>query len=103
MAANHALALEARDLALTAFGGELPCPDGMVGTMASIPLPKPLPGSPAEGMDCKALHDWLRERGIEAWLHPHPVPLVRLSAQLYNTPDQYRELLHLLGHALHGT
>jgi isopenicillin-N epimerase len=103
MAANHSLALEARGLALRTLGGELPCPDQMVGSMASIPLPKPRPGSPAEHMDCKALHDWLRERGIEAWLHPHPVPLVRLSAQLYNTPDQYRQLLHLLGRALHGT
>jgi isopenicillin-N epimerase len=103
MAANHSLALEARRLALTALGLEPPCPDGMVGSMASVPLPKPLPGSAAEGMDCKSLHDWLRERGIEACLHPHPVPLLRLSAQLYNTPDQYRQLLGLLGQALHGT
>jgi isopenicillin-N epimerase len=102
MAANHALALEARGLVLAALGQEAPCPDLMVGSMASVPLPAPLRGSPAERMDVQALHDWLRERGVEAWLHPHPLPLLRISAQLYNTIDQYRQLLRLLEQALHA-
>jgi hypothetical protein len=53
-------------------------------------------------MDCKGLHDWVRARGIEAWLHPHPVPLLRLSAQLYNRLEQFEQLANMLEEAFGG-
>ena len=59
-------------------------------------------GSPAHRLDCKGLHDWFRERDVETWLHPHPLPLLRISAQLYNTLDQFKRLAALLEEALHG-
>jgi hypothetical protein len=65
--------------------------------MAAIPLP---PDPDGAAPDTQGLHDWLRARGIEAWLHPHPVPLVRVSAQLYNRLDQFRHLAVLLEEAL---
>jgi hypothetical protein len=74
----------------------------MIGSMASIPLPPPAVGSPAQGLTCESLHTWFRERGVETWLYPHPVPLLRISAQLYNTLDQFKQLSHLLGEALRG-
>jgi isopenicillin-N epimerase len=97
MAANRALVLRARALMLDTWHIPAPCPESMIGSIASIPLP-----SPGSGRDCSTLHDWLRERGFEAWLHPVPVPLLRLSAQLYNRFDQYQRLAELLEEALHA-
>jgi len=102
MAANRDLALRARALLLDCSGAEPPCPEPMIGSMASIPLPRASVGSPAERLDCQGLHDWFRERGVETWLHPHPIPLLRVSAQLYNRLDQFKHLAGLLESALHG-
>jgi isopenicillin-N epimerase len=100
MAHNHRLALQARTLLLDTLGIEAPCPETMVGSMASIPLPTPTPGSPAGQRDCEGLHHWFRERQVETWLYPHPQPLLRVSAQLYNSPAQYERLAALLKEAL---
>jgi isopenicillin-N epimerase len=102
MAANHALALQARAQLLPACGGEVPCPESMIGSMASIPLPTPAAGSPAGRLDPRGLHTWFRERGVETWLYAHPVPLLRVSAQLYNDLDQFKHLAGLLEEALRG-
>jgi isopenicillin-N epimerase len=96
MRRNRELALGARDVLLGRLAVPAPAPDLMIGSMAAIPLP----GVDA-GCDTKRLHDWLRARGIEAWLHPHPVPLLRVSAQLYNRLDQFRHLAVRLEEALH--
>jgi isopenicillin-N epimerase len=101
MAVNRALALQARAVLLTSLQIEAPCPEAMLASMASVPLPPALPGSPAAGLDSTGLHDWFRARGVETWVHPHPVPLLRISAQLYNSIDQFRQLALLLGQALH--
>jgi isopenicillin-N epimerase len=102
MAANRALTLEARALLIQSLGIDTPCPDTMIGSMAALPLPAPLMGAPARTLDSQGLHDWFRARGIETWLHPHPVPLLRISAQLYNHIDQFRQLATLLDGALRG-
>jgi isopenicillin-N epimerase len=102
MAANRALTLQARALLLKTCAGELPCPESMIGSMASIPLPVPEAGSPAGRLDHRGLHAWFRERGVETWLYAHPVPLLRISAQLYNHLDQFRHLASLLEEALRG-
>jgi isopenicillin-N epimerase len=97
MRTNHELALRARDVLIGHLAVPVPAPDGMIGSMAAIPLPL---GTDGAAPDTKGLHDWLRARGVEAWLHPHPVPLVRVSAQLYNRLDQFRHLAVLLEEAL---
>jgi isopenicillin-N epimerase len=102
MATNRALALKARAILLQTLGVASPCPETMIGSMASIPLPRPKEGSPAQRLDPKGLHDWFRERAIETWLHPFPVPLLRISAQLYNYAGQYQQLADLLAEALRG-
>jgi len=102
MAANRALTLQARALLLKTCAGELPCPESMIGSMASIPLPIPEAGSPAGRLDHRGLHAWFRERGVETWLYAQPVPLLRISAQLYNHLDQFRHLASLLEEALRG-
>lgn len=102
MARNRALALEARALLLSTLGIEAPCPEALVGSMASVPLPAAAPGSPASYLDCKGLHGWFRERGVETWLYPQPLLVLRISAQLYNDLDQYRLLARLLRECVHG-
>jgi hypothetical protein len=84
MTINRALTLQARALLLQSAAVDAPCPETMIGSMASIPLPPPAVGSPAHRLDRQGLHDWFRERNVETWLYPHPVPLLRVSAQLYN-------------------
>jgi isopenicillin-N epimerase len=103
MARNRALALRARGLLIGSLEIDTPCPEAMIGSMASIPLPAAASGAPAAHLDSKGLHAWFRERGIETWLYPQPVPVLRISAQLYNTLDQFERLATLLAEALHGS
>jgi hypothetical protein len=74
----------------------------MIGSMASIPFPPAAAGSAAARLDFQGLHDWMRERNVEICFHPAPVLMVRLSAQLYNTLDQYQQLAALLREVLRG-
>jgi isopenicillin-N epimerase len=103
MGRNRDLALRARGLILDSLGLGVPCPDAMIGSMASIPLPAAAPGSPAASLSLEGLHGWFRERGVETWLHPHPVPVLRISAQLYNNLSQFERLAALLTQALCGS
>lgn len=103
MARNHALALRSRDVLLDALDAPAPAPDDLLGALASIPLPDPRPGAPAEGLSPEGLIDWFRARGVETWLCAWPRPerrLIRVSAQLYNSLPQFRRLARLLREAL---
>jgi isopenicillin-N epimerase len=102
MARNHALALAARAHLLESLQLDPPCPESLIGSMASIPLPTPAPGASAAQLDCQGLHDWFRARAIETWVHPEPVPVLRVSAQLYNSLEQFEHLARLLREALRG-
>jgi isopenicillin-N epimerase len=103
MARNHQRALEARSILATALDAPLPCPDAMIGSMASILLPAAHGGAPAEGLDHDRLTTWFRERGVETWFSPWAQGLLaRVSAQLYNDTGQFHRLASLLRQALHG-
>ena len=103
METNRELALRARGILLERLGGTAACPSAMVGSMAAVFLPTPSKESPLFGLDREALSDRMRARGIESWFHPSPsdgAMLVRLSAQLYNSEEQYVRLASLLAEAL---
>jgi isopenicillin-N epimerase len=106
MAANRALALEARAILCEDLGVSPPAPASMIGAMASVLLPAPAPGSPAQRLDREQLADWIRARNSEPWFYGWPVgsvgggKLVRVSAQLYNTEAQFVRLAGLLAEAL---
>ncbi len=100
MARNHALAVAARRLLCEVLAIAEPCPASMLGSLASVPLPDLPAGTPLPEHGRDPLNDVLeREHGIVAPVILWPVPpkrLLRVSAQAYNTLDQYRHLAEIL-------
>jgi isopenicillin-N epimerase len=97
---NHQLAVEARRLLLDALSLPEPCPEGMLGSMAALPLPDATGPPPSSPLYSDQLQQALRERHrIEVPVIPwprHPQRLLRISAQAYNHIDQYRRLAEAL-------
>ncbi len=100
MKSNREKSLKARRILCFALGVKPPCPDSMVGSMAAIPLEgyKPAAFTVSHGID--PLQQWLKyEKGIVV-----PITdicngarrMVRISAQQYNSIDQYRYLAEAL-------
>ena len=103
MARNHAVALDARRLLCAAAGTPPPCPDQMLGSLASVVLPDSTTTEtgwrvrdPIQG---RLFDGWGIEVPIMRWPAP-PRRLLRISAQLYNSPDQYARLADALGKEL---
>jgi isopenicillin-N epimerase len=98
MARNRSLAVTARDMLCAALGTARPAPDGMLGAMASVPLPGR--GGASRSMLSiydDPVHAALDARGIQAAVVPwRGGRLLRLSAQLYNSADQFRRLADVL-------
>jgi isopenicillin-N epimerase len=99
--ANHTLALEGRRVVCEALGCEPPAPEAMVGSMATMLIPEPPEhrrNAPTVYDD--ALQDALYERHrivVPIWrLGSTDQRVVRISAHLYNSLEQYE----LLGRAL---
>jgi isopenicillin-N epimerase len=100
MAQNRDQALAARRLLCDALDVPPPCPDAMIGALASVTLPDGGGAQPTTPLYADPLQDLLLDRhGIEVPIIPWPAwprRLVRVSAQLYNSLDQYRRLAELL-------
>jgi isopenicillin-N epimerase len=92
---NHRLAVKARQVLCKALGVEAPCPEEMLGAMATLPLPLRFQGVPRSGKidsEQELLYDRFR---VE-------VPLVRVgqperryfrvSAHIYNSLPEYEYL-----------
>lgn len=101
MKRNRELALAARRILCRVLNIEPPCPDELVGSLASFPIPdatgeQPPPSPLYSDLD----QDRLRlEHGIEVPIIPWPAPpkrLLRISAQLYNSLPQYERLAQAL-------
>lgn len=102
---NHRLALRARDTLCAALGCPRPAPDELIGSMASIPL-KPGPELSAAEAEVAAhshapdpLYRELSRRGFEVVVAnwpARPQRVLRVSAQLYNTLDEYERLAQAL-------
>ena len=105
MAANHALAVEGRDLLAAALEVGPPVPDSMLGSMAALPLT-------IDGVDDDESADALRlalvaEDGIQVPIGGWPVRaaraggapsriVIRISAQRYNERSDYERLAEVL-------
>jgi isopenicillin-N epimerase len=98
---NRTLALEARTLLCRALGSAPPCPEAMLGSMASVRLPAARAAAPAPSpFALDPLQDLLlAQHGIEVPVMSWPAPpqrLLRVSAQLYNHRAQYQRLAEAL-------
>lgn len=78
MRRNHELALRARDI----LTSDKPAPDEMLGAMAAILI----------SADDELQDRLLFEHRIEVPIMPWPQPLLRVSAQLYNSIEEYERL-----------
>ncbi len=99
-AQNRALTLDGRRELAEVLGIGLPRPDTMIGSLAALPLPDGAMEPPKSAMYADPLQDELLRRWrIEVPIIPWPdVPkrLIRISAQIYNGPTQYRLLAEAL-------
>lgn len=97
MARNHGLAVQGRGILCEAWGVAPPCPDDMIGSMASIPIGgRGAAAASTSPLFIDALQDeLLGKHNIEVPIIPwpkFPKRLLRISAQLYNSADQYEKL-----------
>jgi isopenicillin-N epimerase len=97
------LALEARALVCAAAGTAPPCPEGMVGSIASIVLPDgptmDIAWRRPDPIQQRLFDKWRTEVPVMSWpAAPHR--LIRVSAQLYNERGQYERLAEALGREL---
>ncbi|HEX7600490.1 MAG TPA: aminotransferase class V-fold PLP-dependent enzyme [Polyangiaceae bacterium] len=92
MKRNRALALEARTILANALGVDPPAPESMIGSMAAVPLPDGK-ATVAASLYGDALQEVLQKTWhVEVPIVPWPAPpkrLVRVSAQLYDTREEY--------------
>ncbi|MGJ5672736.1 MAG: aminotransferase class V-fold PLP-dependent enzyme [Nostochopsis sp.] len=88
---NHQLALQARQLLCETLQVLPPCPEEMIGSMAIVPMPIVL-----ENRNFLSIRDELFDRfNIQVQVVPWeetPKLLVRISAQIYNTIEEYEYL-----------
>ncbi|MEM9187806.1 MAG: aminotransferase class V-fold PLP-dependent enzyme [Myxococcota bacterium] len=93
---NRTLALAGRRILATALDVDVPAPESMIGTLAALPLPDG--GDPVL---TTALYSdpiqraLFRKHRIEVPVPPWPAPpkrLIRISAHLYNTREDYERL-----------
>jgi len=101
---NHDLCIEGRNLLCRTLGITAPCPDEMLASMATLPLPDPPRMRLPDYKSTDALQNILYyEFGIEIpvmyWSSP-PRRFLRISTQLYNSFAQYEYLAEKLKIAL---
>ena len=96
---NHDLAIQGRNVLCERLGIEPPCPDEMVACISTIQLPGNIPMK--EKMhEPDPLHHILSEKyniQVPVWSWPSPEGrYLRISAQLYNSIEQYERLADAL-------
>ncbi len=93
---NRDLALHARALLTESLGVESPAPDSMIGSLVSLRLPSGEEDAPTGPLPFDPLHLQLFDaHRIEVPIMPWPAKgdrLLRISAQLYNSIEQYERL-----------
>jgi len=97
---NPRLALRGRDVLCNTLGIDPPCPDDMIGSLASLPLPDGDGRPSASPLYADPLQDLLLQRfhievPVITWPRP-PKRLIRISGQVYNSEGDYDKLGHAL-------
>ena len=100
---NRGLALAARRRLSALLEAPPIAPESMIGALASVPLPDAPVGAPSLPAAEPLHRTLLDEHGVEVPVFPWPAPpkrLLRVSAHLYNTEDDYEALARALEVAL---
>ena len=97
---NHNLILDAREEICSAIGIDPPCPDSMIGSLATVPLPpgvkpEPVPANGVGQLQDLLFTDFAIEVPVTNWATPVRNGL-RVSAHLYNLIEDYRILIAAL-------
>jgi isopenicillin-N epimerase len=98
MKSNHELVMRGRQIICQALGADEPVPADAVGSMATVPLPGVRDAGGNGGLDplTERLRDeWKIEVPVFSW-RDWPQRLLRISAQLYNTEEDYQKLAEAL-------
>lgn len=96
---NHELAVKARRILCDRLGTEPVCPENMLGSMATVRLPERFQERPLKGRFEEEQVMLYTKFGIEVPFLRIGTPTgryVRVSAQLYNTPEEYDYLAEAL-------
>ncbi len=91
MAHNRQTAIAARNQLATSLNLPLPCPESMVGSLATIPL--------SDGSYLELQNQLWEEHHIEVPIVPFPTTqsrILRISSQVYNSPQDYEILAKAL-------
>ncbi len=90
---NRQLVLAARGVLCRALEIDPPAPESMIGSLATLPLPDRRPGQP----EIQGLLFSQHRIELPTWAWPRaPQRIFRVSAQLYNTIEQYETLASAL-------
>lgn len=96
---NHELAVRARRRLCEGLEVEAPCPDELLGAMATLPLPARFQGRPRQGridFEQLRLYDEFRVEVPFVRIGEPPKRYFRISAQLYNSVAEYDYLARAL-------
>ncbi len=103
---NRSVALAARDLLCQALGVAPPAPDGLVGCMASVALPRIEQAGTVQGIELynDPVHEALLDAGLQVMVTPWPQRpeggpwqrLIRISVAAHNDLAQYERLADVL-------
>jgi isopenicillin-N epimerase len=93
---NHALAMRGRSLLCDALGIDAPAPEGMIGSLATVPLPPAGDATDAPPLSIDPIMATLYDRHrieVLASVWPEsPGRILRVSAQVYNEESHYARL-----------
>ncbi|MDB4676647.1 aminotransferase class V-fold PLP-dependent enzyme [bacterium] len=100
MQENHRLALLAQDMLCSELHVDIPAPSSMIGSMVTLPFDS-LENQAAEFVRAKLFEDYQIEVPLYAGLKNErgdfvSPPLIRISLQAYNDPDEIRSLADAL-------
>jgi isopenicillin-N epimerase len=107
MESNRGLALEARKTLCDRLDVDAPCPDDMVGTLASIPLARGSYSFSTTALDFDPIERALREEyriEVPVLACPDgPGPILRIACQIYNSMEQFEYLARALDEITRGS
>jgi isopenicillin-N epimerase len=95
---NHDLVMWGAQHLAELWGVELPVPGSMIGSLVALPMPDSWQGEPTVEAGLAVRGRLYQDRRIEVPVHPIGTRMwVRISAQVYNTREDYEALGEALG------